>query len=439
MLLHEESHLNCERALLGCAILNPACFNTILEWVKSPDAFEDEFNATLFQSMQAVNSKFGLPDTTLVFEELSASQKNVGSMLARVTDSVQTSSNVEMYARRVFERYTTRRLIADASAISKSDGLSIDEIRARASKMVELASRRIEAERIESTEELAVESVARLEALADNNGIVGLKTGIKGYDAITGGLTPDMHVIAARPSVGKTALALNIARNVAVKEGRKVLFVSLEMSKAQLMDRLIMLEGGINQRRLREGFLGRAEKTKIRPAAATIALSPIEIVKKPSLTPSSLRFAIQSHNDAALVIVDYLQLMEVDERVSNRQEAVATISRSIKTLSGEFNVPIIALSQISREADEGAPKLKHLRESGAIEQDADTVLLLHPDKGTEKIVASLSKGRNCGTGIFDIAFNKDTQRMGDTEFGEDRAQPPHSENVYDDSDEEEAF
>lgn len=295
---------------------------------------------------------------------------------------------------------------------------------------------RIDRERVESSEDLAVEAVLRLQELANGGGVVGLRTGIEEYDKLTTGLGPDMHIIAARPSVGKTALVMNIAYNLAVNQGKKVLFISLEMSKAQLMQRLLMLAGGIDAKRLGAGgVLGRVELGKVAEAGATIATAPIEIVKKPSMTPLKLRSAIADHPDAALVIVDYLQLMESDSRHGNRQEAVSEISRSIKTLSGEFNIPIIALSQISREGDEGAPKLKYLRESGSIEQDADTVLFLHPEKGTDKINALLAKGRNCGTGMFELTFNKFTQRILGVDFGQQAGPAPHSEDAYNDDEE----
>jgi replicative DNA helicase len=359
--------------------------------------------------------------------------------LAKLAGSVPTSANFEYYAQIVLEQSILRRLIAASSEIATAciqhRKPSAEIINSAISKLSVIGeSALVKRETPEELDDLAAQAIFRLERLADNNGILGLKTGLNGYDRLTGGLEAGMHVIGARTSGGKTAISLNITLNVA-KSGKKVLFLTLEMSKLALVQRLIMLEGGIDNRRLREGFLGRAEKAKIRPAACEVANLSVEIAKGNSFTPSAIRRFIQGHRDVDLVIIDYLQLMSSDTRANSRQEEVARISREIKILSGEFNLPIIVLSQLSREAENGAPKLSHLKESGAIEQDADTVLMLSPDEKTGNVIASLSKGRDCGTGIFEIHYNRNTQKMGDVGRADAAAPAPPMEDTYNDGEE----
>lgn len=410
-----------ERAMLGSVLLDPSCFTIVQEYISSPDCLASELHREILSSMERCQQRHGSIDTVILFEDLlehSNDAIGIASQLAAMTADTPTSANVETYARLVLEAHLRRSTAKEAARLSRDSHngkISMEEIHERSAKMADMAVERLERERVQTTEDLAAESIQRLQQLVTNNGIIGLKTGIPGYDQITGGLVSGMHIIAARPSVGKTALALNIARNVAILEKKKVLVLSVEMSKEELMDRFVLLEGEIDKRKLATGFLGRKEAEKIAPAASRIAYAPIEIVKYATMSPARLRRALQIHSDCELVIIDYLQLMGVDGFRGNRQEEVSKISREVKSMSGEFNIPIIALSQLKREAAEQPPRLSDLRESGSIEQDADTVLLLHPDKERGVITAAMAKGRTCGTGIFEIHFNKLTQRMGGVE------------------------
>jgi replicative DNA helicase len=232
-----------------------------------------------------------------------------------------------------------------------------------------------------------------------------------------------MVVVAARPSVGKTAFALNIAAHAASKLQKGVLLFSLEMSKEQLVQRLICLVGSIDAQRLRTGYLAQKEFQKVQAAVAVLDKANIYIDETPSITALELRSKARRHaarNPVDLVIIDYMQLMSSPGRSENRQVEIADISRSIKGLARELRVPVMALSQLSREAekdDSGMPKLMHLRESGAIEQDADVVLMLsrpRPEPGRENVIqVNIAKQRNGPTGHIELVFEKNIQRFGD--------------------------
>jgi len=235
-----------------------------------------------------------------------------------------------------------------------------------------------------------------------------------------------MVVLASRPSVGKTALALNMASHVAIRENKGVMIFSLEMSREQLTQRLLCMEGRIDSARLRSGFLAKEEMSKLQPAASRLYSAPIYIDDTANITMLEIRSKARRHkaqHDVQLIIIDYLQLMSgpgSSRRAENRQVEISEISRGIKGLARELHVPVLALSQLSREAekdDTGIPKLSHLRESGSIEQDADVVLMLwrlppHQNPDDENLIkVSIAKQRNGPTGIVDLLFLKNMQRF----------------------------
>jgi len=243
-----------------------------------------------------------------------------------------------------------------------------------------------------------------------------------------------MIVLAARPSVGKTAFSLNMASHIAVHEGKSVLIFSLEMAKEQLVQRLLCMEGQINSKRLRTGFLAKDEFRKLPPAADKLQQADIYIDDSGGLGILELRSKAKRHaaqKKLDLIIIDYLQLMTGRGKLENRQLEIAEISRSIKGLARQLQIPILALSQLSREAerdDSGTPKLSHLRESGAIEQDADVVMMLSrpapfkrrggdpsdaPEDAVDERTVNLkiAKHRNGPIGDVDLLFEKDIQRF----------------------------
>ena len=244
-----------------------------------------------------------------------------------------------------------------------------------------------------------------------------------------------MIVLAARPSVGKTAFALNLASHVATHEKKSVLLFSLEMAKEQLVQRLLCMEGRINSKRLRTGFLAKDEFLKLQPAADKLTNAEIYIDDSGNVGILELRSKAKRHatqKSLDLIIIDYLQLMSGRGKLESRQLEIAEISRSIKGLARQLQIPILALSQLSREAERdegGAPKLSHLRESGAIEQDADVVMMLsrpapfkrgrggEPDDDMDEsfddrtVTLTIAKQRNGPTGSIDLLFDKDIQRF----------------------------
>jgi replicative DNA helicase len=280
--------------------------------------------------------------------------------------------------------------------------------------------------------ELVPAAVERIEKqFKSHSGITGLATGFDELDKILSGLQPsDMVVLAARPSVGKTALALNIAAHAGIRENKGVMIFSLEMAQEQLTQRLLCMEGRIDSRKLREGFMPGQEISKLPAAASRVYPAPIFIDDTANITMLEIRSKARRHlaqHDVQLIIIDYLQLMMGTRRAENRQVEISDISRGIKGLARELRIPVMALSQLSREAekdDSGVPKLSHLRESGSIEQDADVVLMLwRPPAHTRTqgrndqpaddnlIKLSIAKQRNGPTGIIDLLFLKNIQRF----------------------------
>jgi replicative DNA helicase len=304
--------------------------------------------------------------------------------------------------------------------------------------------------------DLVPPAVERIEDLIRNQkGETGLRTGYQDLDEITSGLQPsDMVILAARPSVGKTAFALNIAANAAVQYRKGVLLFSLEMSKEQLVHRLLCMVGRINSKRLRTGFLADAEFPKLTEAAGKLAPAPIFIDDAADLSILDLRSKarrIRAKHALDLIIIDYLQLMRPSDPRLPRYEQIGEISRGIKGIARELNAPVLALSQLSREAekdDSGMPRLSHLRESGSIEQDADVVLMLSRppahnrdgDGGDAPIDENLinlfvAKQRNGPTGQVQLVFDREHQQFHDIVRGgagaPPQAPPPDAPSTFD--------
>ena len=386
---HELCPINAERAVLGSILVNPDVFPTIREYLNSVECFADESHQVIFSAMIRLWHKDGVVDPTLLIESIIGSGAHTGLMISDVVSlygGAMTSEHAEAYARCVLEAYQMRLLAQEARCLSgdaETRADTIESLRERAAGLVEQISRRIERERVYTSAELAQQAMEEMLAEIEAGGGIGFRTGIRRYDEIVGGLLPGLHIIGARPSIGKTAMALNIAYNVSVNSRKRVLFVSMEMSGKALLKRMTLMGGNIDAGKLRTGFLGRHEQEKIAPAILKIQEAKFEVMQASSLTPSKLRLSLQRYTEREpldLVIIDYLQLMSGDIRTDNRATEVASISRALKNISTEFSIPVVALSQVSRDADETAPKLSQLRESGAIEQDADTVMFLHPEK-----------------------------------------------------------
>jgi len=350
--------------------------------------------------------------------------------IADLSSVVPTSANIDDYAQIVLDKSLLRRLISSCTKFVGEAYESPDDVtglldRAEGS-LFKIAEQR-QVNPVAIIDELLNECVDQIEKhIKAGEAVTGLPTGFDRLDELTSGFQPsDMIILAARPSMGKTACALNVARHAAIDHEKNVLIFSLEMSKSQLVQRMICMQGRVNTMKLRKGFLAKEEFQKVVKAAGALHGSSIYIDDTPSISVMELRAKARRHaarNGCDLIIIDYLQLMRGSDRYESRQVEIAEISRSIKGIARELRVPVLALSQLSREADKddiGRPKLSHLRESGAIEQDADVVLMLYKAKDqpeesnrTVRVNLDLGKQRNGPTGEIKLVFEKDYQRFG---------------------------
>ena len=426
---------DAERAVLGAMLLNPDTVGNAIEILQGQpsDLFYFPAHAHIYEAMIHLYRE-GRPLDALVLKErlLAAGRlEDIGGLayIADLSSVVPTSANIDHYARIVLDKSLLRRLISSCTHIVAQAFEAPEDVAKLLDKaegsLFQIAEQR-QVNPIEPIDVLLKESVDRIETnIKAHSAVTGLATGIDKLDELTAGFQPsDMVVLAARPSVGKTAFALNVARHAAVENRKGVLIFSLEMSKSQLVQRLLCMQGKVNSMRLRTGFLAADEFRKIQHAAGELHGAPIHIDDTPGITVMELRAKARRHaarHECGLIIVDYLQLMSGTGRSESRQTEIAEISRAIKGIARELRLPVLALSQLSREAekdDTGRPKLSHLRESGAIEQDADVVLMLYrpkmefqPGMDALPVNLDLAKQRNGPTGEVSLLFERNHQRF----------------------------
>lgn len=427
-------NLDAERSVLGAILLNPEAVGTAIEVLRDDPStvFYSESHQYLYQAVLALYRANAPVDAVTIMEQLNRDghleEAGGAAYIADLSGAVPTSANVEYYAKIVLDAAILRRLI---SAFSRLAGEAYDvppdvnELLDRAEAEIFSIAEKRQLVPIYKVSELLEDSINRIEELIKSRtGITGLATGVPKLDEMTSGFQPsDMIVLAARPSVGKTAFALSIAAHAAIANGRSVLLFSLEMSKEQLVQRLLCMEGQINSQRLRTGFLAQAEFPKLTRAADKLSRAPLYIDDTPNIGVLDIRSKSRRHmaqHGLDLIVVDYLQLMSGRSRAESRQVEIAEISRSIKGVARELRVPVMALSQLSREAekdDSGQPKLSHLRESGAIEQDADVVLMLSRppahdrEEASDLINLTIAKQRNGPTGKIELMFDRNIQQF----------------------------
>jgi replicative DNA helicase len=429
-------NVEAERAVLGAMLLNPDAVGVTAEVLRDigADAFYVEAHQQVYAAVQALFRKNTPVDSVTLYEQLirDGHLESAGgaSYISELMGAVPTSANTEYYARIVLDAAILRRLITSCTQVTSSayeaEG-EVNELLDRAEAAVFAISQTRQSNPIWKLGDLIPSQVEVMEAqIREHRGIKGLATGFAEVDTMLSGFQPaDMIVLAARPSVGKTAFALNIARNVGTKQRKGVLLFSLEMAKEQLTQRMLCMEGRIDSKRLSEGFLAKDEMQKLIPAASTLSEIAVYIDETPNINILELRSKARRHmarHDVHLIVIDYMQLMTAGStrRYENRQVEISEISRGIKGLARELRVPILAISQLSREAerdDTGRPKLSHLRESGSIEQDADVVMILwRPPEGKNEKHQNLvrlivAKHRNGPTGTIDLTFLKNYQRF----------------------------
>jgi replicative DNA helicase len=452
--------IDAERSVLGAVLLNPDAIGTAIEILrdKASDVFYVEAHQHIYDAVVTLYRQSAPVDIVTLVNELerTGSLESSGgvSYVADLTGAVPTSANIEYYARIVLDAAILRKIISTCSLLAGeayNAGVEVNDLLDRAERDIFRIAENRQLNPVTPIGDLVNDAVERIDKqIKEGTGVTGLATGFRELDQMLGGLQKsDVIILAARPSVGKTAFSLNVAAQAAVRNKKNVLIFSLEMSKEQLTQRVLCLEGRINSRRLREGFLASNEFKKVIGVAGKVATAPLYIDDTPNISVLELRSKARRHaaqHGLDLLIIDYLQLMGSTKRAENRQVEIAEISRAIKGLGRELRVPVMALSQLSREAerdDSGAPKLSHLRESGAIEQDADVVLMLSRPRNDELednpnlIHLTVAKHRNGPTGQLKVLFEKETQHFGDLVRGPAEVAPAGAAYEYADFDDEE--
>ncbi len=435
-------NLDIEAGFLGSLLIDSDAFIKIGDTL-SPDDFFDERHRTIYAAMKILFDKHSPVDILTLSEQLKSGGhlEAIGgaSYLTELTNFVPTSAHLEKYAEVISEKSIRRKLISasgDIATIGSDENKSLQELIEEAeSRLFEVSQRYIRQDII-SLESILSESFDRLDDLHRNKGgIRGIPTGLRDLDKKLAGLQrSDLVVIAARPSMGKTALMLNMSLDVATKAKQgAVLYFSLEMSKEQLVDRLLAAEAGVDAWRLRTGDgLTDEDFERLSAGMGALAEAPIYIDDSSGITVSDLRTkARRQHHKTPLaaIMVDYLQLMSGGSRfasTANRVQEISEISRGLKILARELNVPVVAASQLSRSVENRSPQipqLADLRESGSIEQDADIVLFLYreewynPESDRKNITdVFIKKHRNGPTGNLEIFFDRVTQRFRDLDI-----------------------
>ncbi len=421
-------NLEAERSILGAVLLDNHALNAAVERLRTDDFFLPQ-HRHIFERMVQLAERQQAIDTITLMEDLArrGELEAAGGVpyLSQLADGLPRVTNVDHYARIVKEKAVLRNLIHSVSAIQEQALLAGDDadvILDRAeSQIFQLAEDRVKAGLI-GVKDLVKEGFDRLEKIfSEGRRITGLATGYASLDNETAGLQPsELIILAARPSMGKTALALNIAENVALRQREPVAIFSLEMSKESLLLRLLSSQARVDAHKFRTGHLNRNDWSKVTTSLAELGEAPIWIDDSASSTVLEMGAKarrLKRDRGLALVIVDYIQLVvpTLNRRSSNRQEEVSSISRALKALAKELKVPVLVLSQLTRapEREERKPQLADLRESGAIEQDADMVLFINrpnfyktdiPDEERAKAELIIAKQRNGPTGSLNFVF-----------------------------------
>ena len=421
-------NLEAERSILGAVLLDNHSLNAAVEKLRSEDFFLPQ-HRQIFQRMIQLAEHQQAIDVVTLMDDLARRGEldSAGGVayLSQLADGLPRATNVEHYARIVKEKSVLRHLAFSAAAIQEqalAAGDDADVILDRAeSTIFQIAEDRVRAGLI-GVKELVRDNFERLERIfSEGRRITGLATGYPGLDNETAGLQPsELVILAARPSMGKTALALNIAENVAVRNREPVAVFSLEMSKESLLLRMLASEAGVDAHKFRTGHMGRDDWNKITRALTSLGDAPLWIDDSASSTVLEMGAKarrLKRDRGLSLMIVDYLQLVVPTNtgRGTNRQEEVSSISRALKGLAKELKVPVVVLSQLTRapEREERKPQLSDLRESGAIEQDADVVLFINrpnfyktdlPEEDRAKAELIIAKQRNGPTGNLNFVF-----------------------------------
>ncbi|MDQ0176285.1 replicative DNA helicase [Bacillus chungangensis] len=426
-------NIEAEQAVLGAIFLEPASLILVSE-ILIPEDFYRNSHQLLFDVMLKLNEDGKAVDVITVTEELSSAKQleDVGglSYLSELAGAVPTAANIEYYARIVEEKSLLRRLIKTATTIAQ-DGYArqdeVEEVLDEAERNIMEVANRKNTSAFQNIKDVLVKTYDNIELLHHRKGdVTGIPSGFSELDRMTAGFQRnDLIIVAARPSVGKTAFALNIAQNVATKTEENVAIFSLEMGAEQLVMRMLCSEGNINAQNLRTGTLTSEDWRKLTMAMGSLSNSGIFIDDTPGIRISEIRSKcrrLKQEHGLGMILIDYLQLIQGSGRMKeNRQQEVSEISRSLKALARELEVPVIALSQLSRgveQRQDKRPMMSDIRESGSIEQDADIVAFLYRDdyydsesENKNIIEIIIAKQRNGPVGTVQLAFVKEYNKF----------------------------
>jgi replicative DNA helicase len=436
--------LEAERAVLSAILLDDNCIHAVISELSSDD-FYHPAHRELYESMVTLKDSGEPVDLHTLSDHLNTRKKldGIGGpvFLAEIADYESTSANVIHHARIVRDKSVKRAVIHTASQIAESAFDETDRadrlLDAAESKIFEIGQARSKVT-FRSLHEEMQDTFDYVEMLMNRGGeLTGLPTGFKDLDEMTGGLQPgELIIIAARPSMGKTALALNLARNAAVDHHKKVAIFSLEMTTRALVLRLLSAEAGIDSTSFRKGHIATNDHARLSQAAGRLGDAPIWIDDSGAATVLEMKAKsrrLQSERGLDMVMVDYLQLAHGDGGAERREQEISEISRGLKALAKELSIPVVALSQLNRGPElrtgkEKKPRLSDLRESGAIEQDADLIGFIYReavyDENADPRDAELiiEKQRNGPTGIVHLDFEGRYARFGDRSR---RSDEPH--------------
>jgi len=397
-------NLEAERAVLGAILMENDSIYAVME-ILEPSAFYQPSHRLIFSTMLELSER-GEPIDIVTLTDRLRSGGNLdkaggADYVPTLADEVPTAAGVSNYAKIVREKATLRNLIETSTEIVQecfdAPG-DVDDILDEAERRIFAISEKRIRSGFLSMKEIVKSSFKTIELLYEKKEhITGVPTGFREIDELTSGFQPsDLIIIAGRPSMGKTAFCLNIAQNAAMKKQKTVALFSLEMAKEQLVMRMLCSEARIDAHRLRSGYLGQTDWPKLSTAAGRLADASIFIDDTPAINSMEMRAKarrLKAEKDLDLVIVDYLQLMSGRSRSDNREQEISEITRSLKALAKELGVPVVALSQLNRGVEsrmDKRPVLADLRESGAIEQDADVIIFIYRDEVYNK--ESLDKG-----------------------------------------------
>ncbi len=418
-------NLEAEQSVLGGILIENSAINKVTEILDVNDFYRDA-HRKIFNALIDLSERDEPADLITLTNELKKKNQldaiGGASYLASLIDSVPTAANIEYYAKIVKEKAILRKLIETSTEIitqSYEDRGDVESFLDDAERAIfEISERRVKPS-FYPIKDIVKESFRTIEKLYEKKELItGVPSGFKELDRMTAGFQPsDLIIVAGRPSMGKTAFCLNIAQYAAIEKGVPVAFFSLEMSKEQLVIRMLCSEARVEGTRLRTGFLSESDWPRLTLAAGNLSDAPIYIDDTAALSILELRAKsrrLKSEHGLNMIIIDYLQLMKGRVKAESRQQEISEISRSLKALAKELNVPVIAVSQLSRKTEErhgNRPQLSDLRESGAIEQDADVILFLfreevynrtEENKGKAEVI--IGKQRNGPTGKIDLAF-----------------------------------